>query len=107
MALERWSDEKLTEAIEAGSPLLIDLRADWCPQCGPQEGVLERIEPDFAEQVTFGSIDVEQYPTILETYGLRGLPALLLFNNGEHQETLSGFKRAPVVRQALKKLVDG
>jgi thioredoxin 1 len=106
MALEKWNDEELAIAIDQGRTLLVDLRADWCPQCGPQEGVLERIAPEFEGQVTFGSVDVGLYPTILDTYGVKGLPTLLLFNNGEYKETINGFKRAPVIRLALKSLMN-
>jgi len=105
MALERWNDEELASAIDRSSALLVDLRADWCPQCGPQEGVLERVAPEFAGQVTFGSVDVGLYPAVLDTYGIKGLPALLLFNDGEYKETICGFKRAPVIRLALKNLM--
>ena len=106
MALDRWDDEDLANAIELGSPLLVDLRADWCPQCGPQEGVLERVAPEFAGQVTFGSVDVGLYPAVLDTYEVKGLPTLLLFNNGEHKVTIHGFKRAPVIRLALRNLMN-
>ena len=106
MALERWNDEELAKAIERGSALLVDLRADWCPQCGPQEGVLERIAPEFVGQVTFGSVDVGLYTAVLDTYGVKGLPTLLLFNNGKHKVTINGFKRAPVIKLALKNLMN-
>lgn len=106
MAIERWDDEKLAAAIEQGAALLVDLRADWCPQCGPQEGVLERIAPEFEGKVTIGSVDVGHHPAVLETYGVLGLPTMLLFNYGEHRDTINGFKRAPVIRLALKKLID-
>ena len=106
MALQRWNDEELASAIEQGSALLVDLRADWCPQCGPQEGVLERVAPEFAGQVTFGSVDVGLYPTVLDMYGVKGLPTLLLFNNGEVKGTINGFKRAPIIRLALKNLMN-
>ena len=106
MALERWNDEELASAIDRGHALLVDLRADWCPQCGPQEGVLERVAPEFAGQVTFGSVDVGLYTAVLDTYSVKGLPTLLLFNKGEHKATINGFKRAPVIRLALKNLMN-
>jgi thioredoxin 1 len=106
MGLERWNDAELAGAIDQGRALLVDLRADWCPQCGPQEGVLERVAPEFEGLVTFGSVDVGLHPSVLDTYGVRGLPALLLFNNGQLKETINGFKRAPVIRLALKNLMN-
>ena len=105
MALERWNDEELASAIKRGSALLVDLRADWCPQCGPQEGVLERIAPEFAGLVTFGSVDVGVYTAVLDMYQVKGLPTLLLFKDGEFKQMINGFKRAPVIRLALKNLL--
>jgi thioredoxin 1 len=106
MALEQWNDEQLTSAIGKGGALLIDLQADWCPQCGPQEQILERVAPEFEGKVTFASMDVALYPSILDSYGVMGLPTLLLFNAGEYKESMNGFKRAPLVRMALEKLVN-
>ena len=106
MSLDHWDDSKLAQAIDQGEAILVDLQASWCPQCGPQEGVVKRVAPEFDGQITFGKINVEQYPAVLETYGIRGLPTLLLFNQGEFKGSMSGFKRAPLIRIALKKLIN-
>lgn len=106
MSLNDWSEDELTTAIASGNALLVDLRADWCAQCGPQAQVLERIAPEFASAVTFSTVDVGRYPLVADRFGVSGLPALLLFNNGELQETLCGFKRAPLVRQAMARLIE-
>ena len=105
MSLERWDEEMLQTAVASGKPLLVDLRADWCAQCGPQEGVLLRLAPDFAGRVAFASVDVEENTAVLDKYNISGLPALLLFRGGKLQETLRGFKRAPLVRMALHRLL--
>ena len=105
MAILRWSDEELEAAIESGRPLLVDLQAEWCAQCRPQEKVLERLAPDFAGQVTIASVDVGQFPKVSDRFGIVGLPALLLFKDGKHWDTLCGFKRAPLIRQALSRLL--
>ena len=105
MALERWTPEELRAAIETGEPVLVDLRADWCPQCGPQEAVLERVASLYQGRVRFGSLDVEAHPEIVDTYGVQGLPTMLLFRDGHLFEVLNGFKRAPLVRIALERLL--
>lgn len=102
MTLPRWSAEEMNEAVASGDPVLVDLRADWCPQCGPQEQVLERLLPSMGEQVRFGSVDVGEHTSVVDDYGVRGLPTLLVFNQGRHHSSLQGFKRAPAVRQALE-----
>jgi thioredoxin-like negative regulator of GroEL len=102
--MDRWNATELKTAIASGTPLLVDLRADWCPQCGPQEQVLDRLAPEFQGQVLMASLDIGEHPEVADNYGVLGLPALLLFQGGELREILSGFKRAPLVRLALSRL---
>jgi len=102
MSLPRWSADEMEQAIATGDAVLVDLRADWCPQCGPQERVLERVLPTFDERVRFGSVDVEVNTTVVDDYHVKGLPTLLVFRDRRHHSTLAGFKRAPEVRQALE-----
>jgi thioredoxin 1 len=105
MGISALNEEELQVEIGNGRLLLVDMRADWCPQCGPQENVLLRLRADYDGKVHFASVDVGLYPTVAEQYGIIGLPALLLFKNGRLQETLSGFKSAPLVRLALGRLI--
>jgi thioredoxin 1 len=105
MGMAALNEEELQAEIGSGRLLLIDLRADWCPQCGPQENVLLRVSADYAGQVQFASVDVGLYPAVAEQYGISGLPALLLFKNGRLQERLNGFKSAPLVRLAVGRLI--
>jgi thioredoxin 1 len=105
MSISALNEEELQAEIGNGRMLLVDMRADWCPQCGPQENVLLRVCDDYAGQVHFASVDVGLYPAVAEQYGIIGLPALLLFKHGQLQETLAGFKSAPLVRLALGRLI--
>jgi thioredoxin 1 len=105
MSIPQLNEEELQAEIGSGRMLLVDMRADWCPQCGPQENVLLRVGDDYVGQVHFTSVDVGLYPAVAEQYGINGLPALLLFKNGRLQETLAGFKSAPLVRLALGRLI--
>ncbi|MGH8875122.1 MAG: thioredoxin family protein [Acidimicrobiia bacterium] len=105
MAIPAWTVEDLDRAVRSGARLLVDLRADWCPQCGPQEGVVERVMPAF-EGVAAGSIDVGRYPEVAERHEVVSLPTLLLFRNSRLAECLTGFNPAPLVRAALQRLVD-
>jgi len=104
VAIPAWTTEDLDRAVRSGFPVLVDLRADWCPQCGPQEGVLERVLPGF-EGVVAGSVDVGRYPEVAERHEVVSLPTLLLLRDGRLAESLTGFKSAPLVRAALQRLV--
>jgi thioredoxin 1 len=95
----------VTDFVEGGEPVLVDLQAAWCRQCEPQERVLQRVAADYPD-IVFVAVDVTDNPEVADGYGVRSLPALLLFRSGELRETLLGFTRAPLVRRALDRLVD-
>lgn len=103
--IPRWTPSELEQAVAGGGPLLVDLRADWCLQCDPQERVLERVVPDYQDRVQVGSVDVGAHPELVDAHGVRTLPAFLLFVDGKHRATLSGFRRAPELRGLLADLL--
>lgn len=105
--LPDWSADRLEEAVHSGEPVLVDLRAEWCPQCGPQEAVVARLLPEFEDRVRIGSVDVGVHPRVAERFGISTLPALLVFRDGELVDTLVGFKRTPLVRSALQAALAG
>ncbi|MCA1841659.1 MAG: thioredoxin family protein [Actinobacteria bacterium] len=101
MSVPRWTRKELEEVVAGAGPVLVDLRADWCTRCGPQEQVVERILPEYEGRVAIGSLDVGEHPDVADDYGIQGLPAFLLFQGGEHVHTISGFRRAPELRAAI------
>ena len=106
MTISILNDKEFETEVSSGQMLLVDLRADWCPQCGPQENVLLRIYGEYEGKVRFTSVDVGLYPEAAERYDVISLPTMLLFKNAHLQETLTGFKTAPLIRLALNKLIN-
>jgi thioredoxin-like negative regulator of GroEL len=94
----------VSEAVERGLTVLVDLQAEWCRQCEPQERVLRRVAVHYPD-VVFVAIDLADHPEMADDYGIRSLPAMLLFRSGELRDTFVGFTRAPLVRRALDRLV--
>jgi thioredoxin 1 len=100
VSLPRWDRNQLEAEVASGSTVIVDLRADWCPQCGPQERVVQRVVAEHPG-VRAGSIDVEEEPEIVEEFEVSGLPTLLIFRDGAIGEVLRGFSGAPLIRRAL------
>lgn len=105
MVVPRWSPQDVQSLVAQGGPVLVDLRADWCIQCGPQEEVLARLLPEYAGRVTIGSVDVGTHPSFADEHGIKGLPAFLFFARGDHRLTVSGYRRAPELRENLSRLL--
>lgn len=94
------------EALVGGSEfLLLGFKAPWCPQCGPQRGVVERVHGRFSDRVDFAYLDLAADESATEAFSVRALPALVLFRNGREVTRLTGFTPAPKLAASLDRLL--
>ena len=84
MATSAVSDATFeTEVKKAELPVLVDFWAEWCGPCRMVGPILEELSEEFAGQLKIVKLDVESNPSVAQAYNIRGIPALLLFKNGE------------------------
>lgn len=75
--------QKFQELINSDRPVLIDFFATWCQPCKVQSSVLNSVKENVGEAARIVKIDVDQFPAIAAQYGVRGVPTLAIFKNGE------------------------
>ena len=75
--------KKFQELIQSERPVLIDFFATWCQPCKVQSSVLNSVKEQVGEKARIVKIDVDQFPTIASENGVRGVPTLAIFKNGE------------------------
>lgn len=101
MSIEAWTPDALAQHIKEDALVLVDIKAPWCPRCGPQLKILNKLAPDYADSVTFGAVDLSDHEDVAAAYNVEGLPTLIVYKNGERVETLQGYQKASQITKAL------
>ena len=84
MATKPITDDSFeTDVLKAGTPVLVDFWAEWCGPCKQIGPYLEEIANEMGEQVTVAKINIDENPMTPSKYGVRGIPTLMLFKDGE------------------------
>jgi len=78
------------DVLDSPIPVLVDFYADWCHPCKAMVPVLEAISAKFEGRVTVVKVDIDANPEIGIKFGVRGLPTLMLFENGKVKAMRAG-----------------
>jgi thioredoxin 1 len=92
-----------TDVLKADKPVLVDFWAEWCGPCKMIGPSLEEIADELGEKVTIAKINIDDNPAAPSQYGVRGIPTMILFKNGQPTATKVG--AAP--KSALKGWLEG
>lgn len=81
-----WNEK----VLGADKPVLVDYWAEWCGPCKMVAPVLEEIAEEYGERVRVCKLDIDANQETPPKYGIRGIPTLMLFKNGEVEATKVG-----------------
>ena len=85
------SDESFEqEVLQSDKPVLINNWAEWCGPCKMIAPVLEEVASEYSDKIRVAKLNIDDNPATPPKYGIRGIPTLMLFKNGEVEATKVG-----------------
>lgn len=97
------SDQEFDDSIlQSDKPALIDFWAEWCQPCKMLAPTVEELAGEYEGKIVVGKVNVDDNPQTATKYGIRGIPTLLFFKDGQVVQQLVGVKS----KAEIKKVID-
>ena len=78
------------DVLNSEKPVLVDYWAEWCGPCKMIAPVLEEVASEYSDKIRVAKLNIDDNPATPPKYGIRGIPTLMLFKNGEVEATKVG-----------------
>lgn len=99
------TDANFKELLEGGQPLVVDFWAEWCGPCKMISPLIDELATEYEGKVIIGKVNVDENEDLPIEYGIRSIPTILFFKNGELAEKHVGAATKEVIDSKIKSLL--
>jgi thioredoxin 1 len=103
---QQITDANFKELVNGDKPLMVDFWAEWCGPCRMISPLVEELAQEYEGKVIVGKVNVDENGESANEFGIRSIPTLLFFKNGEVVDKHIGAAQKSVIESKLKSLLN-
>jgi thioredoxin 1 len=96
-----------SEVLQSNKPVLVDFWAPWCGPCKMIAPIVEELASDYSGKVKVGKLNTDENTDLSAQFGIRGIPTLGIFQNGEMVDAIVGAVPKSMIEDKLKYYLNG
>lgn len=95
------------DVLESARPVLVDFWAQWCAPCRMIAPAVEAVAERYRESASVVKLNVDENPSVSQRYGIKGIPTLILFRDGQEVERVVGATSKETLARLIEKSLGG
>lgn len=99
------TDEKFDEVLKSDKLVVVDFWAEWCGPCRMMSSIVDELAEDFADKCVVGKVDCDANPEVCNKYGIRNIPTILFFKNGEIVDKNAGAAQKEILKEKINNIL--
>jgi len=92
------------DVIKSAKPVLVDFWAEWCGPCRILGPILDELAGEMGDKAVITKVNVDENGELAQQYGIRGIPTMIFFKNGQVAKTLVGVQPKEEIKRTLEEL---